>query len=230
MLGAALPQTSFANNTAFILVNKSSEPIYEVNISSVQSKGWGKDLLGQNVITSGSERSFDMGSSSGCIFDIRVRFKSKKEEERRGVDLCSTERLAFSGLEAKNLSERSAAPPSAGAPSAVRVPSVEDIGTCAGAVTIEFQKGDRETAMKFYSAMKSQIDSHDSLVMKNCSGGRITETCFNSLPLETRKFLNARDAAIKDLNSPAQTNLLNKTARGNDPMTRATVLLGFCSK
>jgi hypothetical protein len=106
----------------------------------------------------------------------------------------------------------------------------EDVGTCAGALTVEFQKGDRATAMKYYNQMKSEIDAHDATIAKACPGGKINETCFNTLPLATRKFINARGNAIKDLNSPANTTLLNKPARGNDPMTRGVVLMGFCSK
>jgi hypothetical protein len=108
--------------------------------------------------------------------------------------------------------------------------SPEDIGVCSGAVAVEFQKGDRNTATRYYNEMKSQIDKHDTRIAKACPGGKVTESCFNTLPLDTRKYMNARHSAIKDLNSPNQTNLLNKPGKGNDPMTRGVVLMGFCSK
>lgn len=103
-----------------------------------------------------------------------------------------------------------------------------DVGVCAGALQLEFQKGDRATAMKFYNQKKNDIDMHDSRIARACPNG-INESCFNTLPLDTRIFMESRHNAIKDLNSAGNSSLLNKPMRGNDPMTRGFVLMAYCS-
>lgn len=99
LVGAFGP--AVANDTSFFLVNNSGETIFEVNISPVDASGWGKDLLGEDVIAPRGRRPFDMGSSNGCSFDIRVKYESKKEEERRKVDLCKTDQVVFGGSVAR---------------------------------------------------------------------------------------------------------------------------------
>ncbi len=102
-----IPAVSQANNTVFELVNRSSESIFTVNISPVDASGWGPDLLGKEVIMPGSKRIFNPGGASGCVFDVRVVYKSEREEERRSVNLCETEQLAFNGSGATNASRSS---------------------------------------------------------------------------------------------------------------------------
>lgn len=106
--------------------------------------------------------------------------------------------------------------------------SVEQVGVCAGALTIEFQRGDKATASKYYAKMKNQIDSYDATIKKQCPSG-INEACFNSLPLEARQFINIRGKTIKELNSPSPTTLVKNSPPGNDPATRGIVLMGNCN-
>ena len=100
------PTLSLANNTAFELVNRSPEPIYTVNISPVDATGWGHDYLGKEVLMPGNRRAFDPGAARGCFFDVRVVYKSKREEERRNLDLCEASQVSFDGSGAAN-SQRS---------------------------------------------------------------------------------------------------------------------------
>jgi hypothetical protein len=101
-LALLTPAASQANDTSFELVNRSSESILKVNISPIDATGWGPDLLGKDVILSGSKQLFNPGSSNGCLFDVRVVYQSNREEERRSVNLCETEALAFNGSGASN--------------------------------------------------------------------------------------------------------------------------------
>jgi hypothetical protein len=113
-----IPAVSQANNTIFELVNRSAESIFTVNISPTDASGWGPDLLGKEVIMPGSKKIFNPGAANGCIFDVRVVYKSEREEERRSVNLCETEQLAFNGSGAANASRPSGgggAAPSQGA-------------------------------------------------------------------------------------------------------------------
>lgn len=102
-----VPAVSQANNTIFELVNRSAESIFTVNISPTEASGWGPDLLGKEVIMPGSKKIFNPGAANGCMFDVRVVYKSEREEERRSVNLCETEQLAFNGSGATNASRPS---------------------------------------------------------------------------------------------------------------------------
>lgn len=90
-----------AMSTAFYLENRSAEPIFNVYLSPVQSDGWGTDRLGNEVIMPGDREAFNPGTARGCAYDIRVVYKSKKTEERRRVDLCETDKVVFSGAQAR---------------------------------------------------------------------------------------------------------------------------------
>ncbi|MEN9771097.1 MAG: hypothetical protein RLZZ180_2727 [Pseudomonadota bacterium] len=107
-LGLLVSATAQANDTSFELVNRSSESIFTVNISPVDATGWGPDLLGKDVILSGRKQFFNPGSSKGCLFDVRVVYQGKREEEQRSVNLCQTETLTFNGSGATNPSRPSA--------------------------------------------------------------------------------------------------------------------------
>lgn len=110
-LSMLVSATAQANDTSFELVNRSSESIFTVNISPVDATGWGPDLLGKDVILSGKKQFFNPGSSKGCLFDVRVVYEGKREEEQRSVNLCQTETLTFNGGGASNPSR----PPAGGA-------------------------------------------------------------------------------------------------------------------
>jgi len=96
-IAIAINSPVYANSTIFEIFNGASESIFEVYISSVEAKNWGKDRLGENVIGSGDTHTFDPGTREGCFYDIRVVYKSKKEEERRRLNLCELSRVAFNG-------------------------------------------------------------------------------------------------------------------------------------
>lgn len=90
-------QTSPDINTRFTLVNSSAEPIFEFFISPLKSTGWGKDVLGDDVLMPGYEQSFNAGSSRGCQFDLQVIYRNKRVEEKRNLNLCQLERIVFDG-------------------------------------------------------------------------------------------------------------------------------------
>lgn len=125
-----------ANSTVFEIFNGASESIFEVYISSVEAKNWGKDRLGENIIGSGDSRTFDPGTREGCFYDLRVVYKSKKEEERRRLNLCELSRVAFNGsgsVPAASVNPRAPQVSSSGS-SPQRSPADQD-NFCAGVVS-----------------------------------------------------------------------------------------------
>lgn len=86
-----------AIDTRFTLVNKSGESIFKIFISPLQSTGWGKDILGDQVLLNGYEQTFNAGSNRGCSFDVRVEYQSLRVEEKRNLNLCQLDRVNFDG-------------------------------------------------------------------------------------------------------------------------------------
>jgi hypothetical protein len=87
-------------DTNFVLVNRSKEPMFKLFLSPLKSTGWGKDIFGEEVLMPGYEQPFNAGTTRGCVYDIRVEYKSKKVEEKRNLNLCQLERVIFDGSSA----------------------------------------------------------------------------------------------------------------------------------
>ncbi len=95
----ALAQTG---DPSFNLVNRSNRVIYEAYASPVTQNTWGRDRLGQNVVPAG--RAFIMRLPVGeCLYDVRVVYDRARgpAEERRNIDLCNMNELAFDGSRAQ---------------------------------------------------------------------------------------------------------------------------------
>ncbi|QCK87195.1 hypothetical protein E8L99_16235 [Phreatobacter aquaticus] len=73
----------------FAMVNRSGAQIDEVYVSASNRDSWGRDILGDGVMPSGTRRNitFPRGTRA-CEFDIRVVFANGQRRETRGVDLC----------------------------------------------------------------------------------------------------------------------------------------------
>lgn len=79
------------------IVNRSNVQIYRFYMTDVDTRGWGDDRLGDDVIEPGdsmrvvpTRRQRDRGY---CQFDMMVVFENNARVERRGVNLCSTTNL-----------------------------------------------------------------------------------------------------------------------------------------
>lgn len=95
----ALAQTG---DPSFNLVNRSNRVIYEAYASPVSQNTWGSDRLGQNVVPAG--RAFVMRLPVGeCLYDVRVVYDRAggPAEERRNINLCNMNELAFDGSRAQ---------------------------------------------------------------------------------------------------------------------------------
>lgn len=110
---SAPPAPTNTISTRFILVNQSTEPVFKVFISPLQSTGWGTDILGEEVLMPGYEQPFDAGAARGCSYDVRVEYRSKRAEEKRSLNLCQLDRIIFNGstaVQPASQSNQNAAP------------------------------------------------------------------------------------------------------------------------
>lgn len=79
------------------IVNRSGVTIREFYMTDVDTRGWGDDRLGQNVVEPGDALRVvptrQQRARGFCIFDMKVVFANERTVERRGVNLCQTSNL-----------------------------------------------------------------------------------------------------------------------------------------
>jgi hypothetical protein len=79
------------------IVNRTSVTIREFYMTDVDTRGWGDDRLGQNVVEPGRALRVvptpRQRSRGYCQFDMKIVFDNERTVERRGVNLCSTSNL-----------------------------------------------------------------------------------------------------------------------------------------
>ena len=90
--------TADASNADFDLLNNSSESILFVYVSPIEATSWGEDKLGAGVVVDpGNRMTIRMPKDGQCQFDVRVGYKDRRFEERRGQNLCTLTDIVFNG-------------------------------------------------------------------------------------------------------------------------------------
>jgi hypothetical protein len=79
------------------IVNRSGVTIREFYMTDVDTRGWGDDRLGQEVVEPGDSLRVvptpRQRSRVYCQYDMKVVFANDRSVERRGVNLCQTTNL-----------------------------------------------------------------------------------------------------------------------------------------
>ncbi|WP_376099939.1 Tat pathway signal protein [Roseomonas sp. CCTCC AB2023176] len=96
LLAAAVAAAPAQAQNRFFLVNQSGEQINEAYVSSARVTNWGPDILGAGVLPSGN-RVWVTPTFGDCVLDVRVVYASGRSEERRGLNACSIDTIAFGG-------------------------------------------------------------------------------------------------------------------------------------
>ncbi|SDD29148.1 hypothetical protein [Belnapia rosea] len=78
-------------DTSIEVVNKSGVQVDELYFNPTSNSNWGRDRLGENVLTPGRKASFRPGR--GGNYDFRVVWSGGGEAEIRSVDICSVSRI-----------------------------------------------------------------------------------------------------------------------------------------
>ena len=97
VLLAAGARAQQAPNPSFNLVNRSATPIKELYASPAGATRWGLDRLGQNYLPPGGIFPVRLPADGNCLYDVRVVYADDKEEERRRLNTCTLDSVAFSG-------------------------------------------------------------------------------------------------------------------------------------
>lgn len=99
LLCLAVPTLAQAEdkNPSFTLVNKAVQSIREVFVTPSGDANWGRNRLEAGPILSGNSTAIRRRIDGNCIFDLRVVYADNTREERRTVNTCAAEDIAFSG-------------------------------------------------------------------------------------------------------------------------------------
>lgn len=87
-------------NSSFNLVNRSPNAIRELFVTTAGNANWGQNRLdgktnGAVSIAAGASFAVRRRVDTNCIFDIRVVYADGKPEERKAVNTCAIEDVAF---------------------------------------------------------------------------------------------------------------------------------------
>lgn len=96
LLAAAVAAAPAQAQNRFFLVNNSPETIQEAYVSSSRVTNWGPDILGANVLPSGN-RVWVTPTFGDCVLDVRIVYAGGRSEERRGLNACAINTIAFGG-------------------------------------------------------------------------------------------------------------------------------------
>lgn len=93
-LFAALPAHA-QQNPSFNLINRGGVPIRQLFFTPAGDANWGRNRLEGREIPAGSNYAARRRLDGNCIFDIRVVFADGRTEDRRNIDTCRIEDIAF---------------------------------------------------------------------------------------------------------------------------------------
>lgn len=93
------PVTAHAEdkNPSFTLVNKSSQAIRELFVTPAGDANWGQNKLTAGPIAPGATFAARRKIDGNCVFDLRVVYADNAREDRRTVNTCNAEDVAFTG-------------------------------------------------------------------------------------------------------------------------------------
>ena len=86
---------AWAQNPSFNLVNRGTAPIRALFFTPAGDERWGQNRLQGRTIAPGASYSARRRLDGNCVFDIRVVFSDGRTEDRRGLDTCRIEDIAF---------------------------------------------------------------------------------------------------------------------------------------
>ena len=107
--GATISQGVARTDPSFRLVNRSGQPITQINVTPVTVSNWGADLLRNNVLPTGQMFTVQLAGNQ-CLNDIRVVYQDGHTEERRRQETCQLGEVVFAGRSGAALNGIAGAP------------------------------------------------------------------------------------------------------------------------
>ncbi len=82
------------------VLNQSRLNVQELYVSPQSADAWGQDQLGDAMLERGGTQRLKLGRVRDCIFDLLAIYDDASQEELRGVNVCRTREVAFTGARA----------------------------------------------------------------------------------------------------------------------------------
>ena len=102
LVGTFQGLVSAQSDPTVYVVNRSSLVINNIYVSAANSETWGRDWLGDKVLSPGERIRVAPPRGGECVFDVRVVYANDQEEERRRLNLCSMDEVVFNGPGSSN--------------------------------------------------------------------------------------------------------------------------------
>lgn len=95
-LGATLASPALALDRHVTIVNNTGFTMVKFYGSNKGSKTWEEDILGEDVLASGSQVSVNFNDNSGyCKFDFKAVFEDGDELVREDVNICEVSTFTY---------------------------------------------------------------------------------------------------------------------------------------
>ncbi len=92
---AAAGPAAAQQNPSFNLVNRAGSAISEVYATPAGLANWGRDRLGNASIPPGQTYPVRLPADGNCVYDIKVVYANGQSDERRAMNTCAVENVAF---------------------------------------------------------------------------------------------------------------------------------------
>lgn len=85
------------NNPSFLLANRGDQPIEELYATPATIDRWGRDRLALFFLPPGMTYPVRLPADGTCLYDLRVVYADGRPEEKRRLDVCHVDSVAFPG-------------------------------------------------------------------------------------------------------------------------------------
>jgi hypothetical protein len=79
------------------VINRSRLTIQELYVSPQSAEAWGQDKLGDAMLEHAGTLRLKLGRMRDCSFDLLAIYDDTSQEEMRGVNVCRTREVSFTG-------------------------------------------------------------------------------------------------------------------------------------
>ena len=86
-----------APNPSFTLANRGNQPIMELYATAAGVANWGPDRMARFSLPPGMTIPIRLPADGSCLYDIRVVYADGSPEERRRLNTCQVDSVAFPG-------------------------------------------------------------------------------------------------------------------------------------
>jgi ADP-ribose pyrophosphatase YjhB (NUDIX family) len=97
---AAAAHAQTQPNPSFNLINRGGQPIVHLYANPAGFPNWGQDRLSGATVAPGARFPVRLLANGNCIYDVRVAYADGRTEDRRNIDTCKQEDVAFGGNQA----------------------------------------------------------------------------------------------------------------------------------